>query len=144
MGALAARPLVKAPGMVGAVVLGWRETTSRVAVILQFLRRPRMQELGGPLTIGQVSGQAARVGLGFFLGFMAFLSINLAVLNLLPIPILDGGQVVFLVAEVVRRRPLSLELRTRLTQIGFLVLVGIMLVALRNDFLRVFPHVFPR
>jgi len=144
VGALAARPLVKAPGMVGAVVLGWRETTSRVAVILQFLRRPRMQELGGPLTIGQVSGQAARVGLGFFLGFMAFLSINLAVLNLLPIPILDGGQVVFLVAEVVRRRPLSLELRTRLTQIGFLVLVGIMLVALRNDFLRVFPHVFPR
>jgi regulator of sigma E protease len=113
-------------------------------MILQFLRKPRMQELGGPITIGQVSGQAARVGLGFFLGFMAFLSLNLAVLNLLPIPILDGGQVIFLLAEAVRRRPLSLPLRARLTQIGFFVLVGIMLLALRNDFLRVFPHVFRR
>ena len=144
VGVLAERPVLKAPGALGAVVLGWRETTARVKVILQFLRRPRVQELAGPLTIGQVSGQAARVGLGFFLGFMAFLSINLAVLNLLPIPILDGGQVVFLLAEVVRRRPLSLELRARLTQIGFVVLVGIMLLALRNDFLRVFPHVFAR
>jgi regulator of sigma E protease len=113
-------------------------------MILTFLRRPRVQELGGPLTIGQVSGQAARVGLSSFLAFMAFLSLNLAVLNLLPIPILDGGQVVFLAAEAVRRRPLSVQLRSRLTQIGFFVLVGIMLLALRNDFVRVFPHVFAR
>jgi regulator of sigma E protease len=138
------QPLLKAPGAVGAVQLGWRETVSRVGMILQFLRRPRVQELGGPLTIGQVSGQAARVGLGTFLAFMAFLSLNLAVLNLLPIPILDGGQVVFLAAEALRRRPLSVRLRSRLTQIGFFVLVGIMLLALRNDFLRVFPHVFSR
>ena len=144
VGLVAERPLLKAPGPVGAVQLGWRETVSRVGMILQFLRRPRVQELGGPLTIGQVSGQAARVGLGTFLAFMAFLSLNLAVLNLLPIPILDGGQVVFLVAEAVRRRPLSLQLRSRLTQIGFFVLVGIMLLALRNDVVRVFPHVFSR
>ena len=144
VGLVAERPLLQAPGALGGIRLGWRETTSKLGLILQFLRRPRVQELGGPLTIGQISGQAARVGLGFFLGFMAFLSINLAVLNLLPIPILDGGQVVFLVAEAVRRRPLSLQLRTRLTQIGFVVLVGIMLLALRNDFLRVFPHVFSR
>ena len=144
VGVVAEHPVLKAPGAVGAVRLGWRETTSRVGIILQFLRRPKVQDLGGPLTIGQVSGQAARVGLGFFLGFMAFLSINLAVLNLLPIPILDGGQVVFLAAEAVRRRPLSVELRALLTQIGFVVLVGIMLLALRNDFLRVFPHVFSR
>jgi regulator of sigma E protease len=75
---------------------------------------------------------------------MAFLSINLAVLNLLPIPILDGGQAVFLIAEAIRRRPLSIQLRARLTQVGFLVLLAIMLLALRNDFLRVFPRVFSR
>jgi regulator of sigma E protease len=144
VGLVAEHPLLKAPGVVGAVQLGWRETTTRVGMIVQFLRRPRVRELGGPLTIGQVSGQAARVGLGSFLAFMAFLSLNLAVLNLLPIPILDGGQVVFLAAEAVRRRPLSVQLRSRLTQIGFFVLVGIMLLALRNDFLRVFPHVFSR
>jgi regulator of sigma E protease len=140
----AEHPLLKAPGAVGAVQLGWRETVSRIGMILTFLRRPSVQELGGPLTIGQVSGQAARVGLSSFLGFMAFLSLNLAVLNLLPIPILDGGQVVFLAAEAVRRRPLSVQLRSRLTQVGFFVLVGIMLLALRNDVVRVFPHVFSR
>jgi regulator of sigma E protease len=144
VGLVAEHPMLKAPGAVGAVRLGWRETVSRVGMIMQFLRRPRMQELGGPLTIGQVSGQAARVGFPFFLSFMAFLSLNLAVLNLLPIPILDGGQVVFLAAEAVRRRPLSVQLRSRLTQIGFFVLVGIMLLALRNDVMRVFPHVFSR
>jgi regulator of sigma E protease len=144
VGLVAEHPLVKAPGAVGAVQLGWRETVSRIGMIIQFLRRPRVQELGGPLTIGQVSGQAARVGLATFVAFMAFLSLNLAVLNLLPIPILDGGQVVFLLAEAVRRRPLSVQLRSRLTQIGFFVLVGIMLLALRNDVLRVFPHVFSR
>jgi regulator of sigma E protease len=140
----AERPLVKALGVLGAVQLGWRETVSKVGMILQVLRRPRVQELGGPLTIGQVSGQAARAGLPYFLGFMALLSVNLAVLNLLPIPILDGGQAVFLVAEAVRRRPLSVQLRSRLTQIGFVVLVGIMLLALRNDFVRQFLHVFSR
>jgi regulator of sigma E protease len=144
VGLVAEHPMLKAPGVLGAIRVGAEETVTRVGMILQFLKKPRMQELGGPITIGQVSGQAARVGLGFFLGFMAFLSLNLAVLNLLPIPILDGGQVVFLVAEAVRRRPLSLPLRARLTQIGFFVLVGIMLLALRNDFLRVFPHVFRR
>jgi regulator of sigma E protease len=144
VGLAVAHAVLKAPGAVGAMRLGWRETASKVGQILQFLRRPRVQELGGPLTIGQISGQAARVGPGVFLGFMAFLSINLAVLNLLPIPVLDGGQVVFLLAEAVRRRPLSLQLRSRLTQIGLFVLIGIMLLALRNDFLRVFPHVFSR
>jgi regulator of sigma E protease len=144
VGLLAERPLLKAPGAVGAVRVGWRETVSKTGMIMQFLRRPKVRDLGGPLTIGQVSGQYARVGLASFLGFMAFLSLNLAVLNLLPIPILDGGQVVFLVAEAVRRRPLSVQLRSRLTQIGFFVLVGIMLLALRNDVVRVFPHVFSR
>jgi regulator of sigma E protease len=144
VGLVAEHPMLKAPGAVGAVRLGWRETVARTGMILQFLRSPRVQELGGPLTIGQVSGQAARVGLSTFVAFMAFLSLNLAVLNLLPIPILDGGQVVFLAAEAVRRRPLSIQLRSRLTQIGFCVLVGIMLLALRNDVLRVFPHVFSR
>ena len=144
VGLVAEHPVLKAPGARGALRLGWRETMSRTGMILQFLRSPRVQELGGPLTIGQVSGQAARVGLSAFLAFMALLSLNLAVLNLLPIPILDGGQVVFLVAEAVRRRPLSVQLRARLTQVGFFVLVGIMLLALRNDVLRVFPHVFSR
>src|SRR5438876_623797 len=141
--------LVPRPGALGATRIRWQETHDRGALILGFLAKfvtgkasPR--ELGGPLLIGQISGQAARVGLGTFLGFMAFLSVNLAILNLLPIPILDGGQAAFLVAEAVRRKPLPLELRLRLTQIGFVVLLGIMILATSNDILRWLGHVFGR
>jgi regulator of sigma E protease len=69
---------------------------------------------------------------------MAFLSVNLAILNLLPIPVLDGGHLVFLTIEGIRGKPLSLAVRMRLTQVGLFVLLGIMVFALTNDVLRVF------
>ena len=90
--------------------------------------------------MGQYSGQVARLGLDWFLPFLALFSVNLAILNLLPIPILDGGQLMFLIAEAVRRKPLSLELRARLTQVGFVVLLAVMILALTNDVLRILPH----
>ena len=83
---------------------------STSAAIVQPPRRPASparaspRSLGGPLAIGQLSGQAARFGLEAFLQFMALLSVNLAVLNLLPIPVLDGGQLLFLLVEA-RARP---------------------------------------
>lgn len=124
---------------------GASETAARGLLVLGFLKAlvlgqlsPR--EVGGPILVGQISGQVARLGLDWFLTFMAFFSINLAILNLLPIPILDGGQLVFLIAEAVRRKPLPLELRQRLTQIGFVLLLGIMVLALTNDALRIFPR----
>lgn len=102
------------------------------------LGRVSPRELGGPIFIGQISGQMAQVGLGPFLAFIALFSINLAVLNLLPIPVLDGGRLVFLLAEAARGRPLSRAVRMRLSQVGVALLVGIMLLALTNDLLRVF------
>jgi regulator of sigma E protease len=147
VGIAALYPTLPRPGLVRAVGLGWAETRDRAALILSLVGKlvtgkasPR--ELGGPLQIGQISGQAARIGLGFFLGFMALMSINLAILNLMPIPLLDGGQVVFLLAEAVRRKPLPLELRLRLSQIGFVVLVGIMIFATSNDIVRWLGHAF--
>jgi regulator of sigma E protease len=149
VGVGAVYPALQRPGLLGAIRLGWEETTDRAALVLDFLGkfvtgRASPRELGGPLLIGQISGQAARVGLGFFLGFMAFLSVNLAILNLLPIPVLDGGQVVFLLAEAVRRKPLPIELRLRLTQIGMVVIIGIMIFATSNDILRWLGNVFDR
>jgi regulator of sigma E protease len=96
------------------------------------------RSLGGPLAIGQLSGQAARYGIETFLQWMALLSINLAVLNLLPIPVLDGGQLVFIGVEAVRGRPLSIEQRLRLSHLGLIIVVGIMVWAITNDFLRFF------
>jgi regulator of sigma E protease len=94
------------------------------------------QALSGPVTIAQVSGQVARQGVVRYLDFMALFSINLAFLNLLPIPVLDGGHLMFLIAEGIRRRPLSIELRLRLLQVGFFLIVGLMLFVVGNDVLR--------
>src|SRR5207245_1819744 len=124
---------------------GAEETWGRALVVLGFLkglvlRETSVREVGGILTVGQISGQVARLGLDWFLTFLAFFSVNLAILNLLPIPILDGGQLMFLIAEAVRRKPLSIELRNRLSQIGFVVLLAIMILALTNDALRILPR----
>ncbi len=128
-------------GFAGSLAEGWRRTVSAGSLILTTLEglvtgRVSVRELGGPILIGQVSGAVARLGLEPFLTFVALFSINLAILNLLPIPVLDGGHLVFLIYEGVRGRPMPLAQRQRLTQIGFVVLVGIMVLALANDFVR--------
>jgi regulator of sigma E protease len=95
------------------------------------------RSVGSIVTIGEASGQAAAAGLDTFLRFMALFSVNLAVLNLLPIPVLDGGHLVFLAIEAIRGgRALSIEQRLKWSNVGFLIIVGIMLWALSNDFLR--------
>ncbi|CAN5724629.1 RIP metalloprotease RseP [soil metagenome] len=136
---LAYRPL----GVAESVARGAEATWGTTVLILDFLKglvsgaeSPR--SVGSILTIGQISGETARMGMDAFLGFMALFSVNLAVLNLLPIPILDGGQLMFMVVEAVRGRPLSLEQRMRLSQVGLFVIVGLMIWALTNDVLRLF------
>lgn len=96
------------------------------------------RSIGGPIAIGQLAAQSAEAGLGIFFGFLGVISINLAVLNLLPIPILDGGQFLFLLAEGILRRPLSLKLRERLTMVGLVLVMALMLFAFWNDLSRIF------
>ena len=127
-----------------ALAVGYRDTAAITGLILDFLRdlvtgnvSPR--SVGSIVTIGQASGQAAAAGLEYFLSFMAMFSVNLAILNLLPIPVLDGGHLVFLAIEAIRGgNPLSVEQRLRWSQVGFVVLMGIMVWALSNDFMRLF------
>lgn len=130
-------------GPVEALRQGWEVTWGTSASIVRLLgdlftgdASPR--SLGGPLTIGQISGETARAGMEVMLQWMALLSVNLAVLNLLPIPVLDGGQLLFLLVEAVRGRPLSVEQRLRLSHVGLIIVVGIMVWAITNDFLRLF------
>jgi regulator of sigma E protease len=134
---------VERPSVVGAIQHGATRTWETVALTVDFLAgmftgRQSPRSMGGPIMIGQLSGEVARLGLDAFLGFMALLSVNLAVLNLLPIPVLDGGHLVFLGIEAVRGRPLSIQQRMRWTQVGFFIIVGIMVWAMGNDLLRVF------
>ena len=124
-----------------AVQLGYAETVGMTGLLLDFLGglvtgRESPGQVGSILTIGSVAGQAAELGLETFLRFMALLSVNLAVLNLLPIPILDGGHLIFLGIEAVRGKAVSLQQRLKWSQFGFVILLGIMIWALSNDVLR--------
>ena len=126
-----------------AVVEGWRSTVGASTQIVRTVRglfsgRISRREVGGPILIGQLAGESARMGLDAFLSFMALISINLAVLNLLPVPVLDGGQFLFLLAEAVVRRPLPLKLRERLTMVGLVLIVLLMGLAFSNDIRRLF------
>ncbi|MBT8479210.1 MAG: RIP metalloprotease RseP [Gemmatimonadetes bacterium] len=121
---------------------GWHRTGAWTVEIFTFLKKlvtgsGSAKELGGPIVIGQLSGAAARQGLTAFLNFMAIISVNLAVLNLLPIPVLDGGHLVFLFAEGVRGgRPVSPQNRLRWTQVGMILVMGLMVLAFANDIMR--------
>ena len=129
--------------LVQAVGEGWDATVSASTQIVRTVRglfsgRISRREVGGPILIGQLAGESARLGLDAFLSFMALISINLAVLNLLPVPVLDGGQFLFLLAEAVVRRPLPLRLRERLTMVGLVLIVLLMGLAFSNDIRRLF------
>ena len=95
-----------------------------------------VKTLGGPLTIATVAGETAAHGLLTFALFLAFFSISLGVLNLLPIPMLDGGGMVFGVAEMVLGRPLPEQFVNVAYRAGFVVVIGVMVMALYNDLLR--------
>ncbi|HWN19237.1 MAG TPA: RIP metalloprotease RseP [Gemmatimonadales bacterium] len=125
-----------------AIAQGGRATLQASTQIVRTVRglfsgRISGRTVGGPILIGQLAGQSARRGLDTFLGFMALISINLAILNLLPIPVLDGGQFLFLLAEAVIRRPLPMKLRERLTTVGLVLIILLMGLAFSNDIRRV-------
>lgn len=134
-------------GFGDALAYGWDQTVGMVTLLLTTLRdlftgelSPR--NLGGLLAIGEASGASAERGIAEYIYFLAFLSVNLAVLNLLPIPILDGGHLMFLLIEAVRGRPLSLESRIRLSHVGLIIVVGLMLWANGNDVVRLIERYF--
>ena len=96
------------------------------------------RNLGGPILIAQMAGQQAQEGLGSFLGFVAILSINLGVLNLLPIPVLDGGHLLFFIVEALIGRPVAVRHREVAQQVGIFLLMLLMIYAFYNDIARFF------
>ncbi len=96
------------------------------------------KNLGGPILIAQMAGQQAQEGLGNFLAFLAVLSINLGVLNLLPIPVLDGGHLLFFLVEALIGRPVAMKHREMAQQVGIFLLLLLMVYAFYNDIARFF------
>ncbi len=92
-------------------------------------------ELGGPIRIAQIAGEQMQAGWVNLIHFAGLLSVSLGILNLFPIPILDGGHLVFFAVEAIRRKPLSMETRERLQLIGLILLVSLMLFVFYNDVL---------
>ncbi len=96
------------------------------------------ESLGGPILIAQMAGAHVKKGILNFVFFMALLSINLAVLNLFPIPVLDGGHLLFFLIELVTGREVNIKWRERAQQAGFFILVMLMLFVFYNDIMRIF------
>jgi regulator of sigma E protease len=118
----------------GQVVEVVRQTALGIARIVTGELSPR--NVGSLITIAMAASSAAEAGLGPFLYVMAVLSVNLGLLNLLPIPVLDGGHIAAAVVEGVTRRPISLRVRELANLVGLILLVTLMVFALRNDILR--------
>ncbi|NWB31516.1 sigma E protease regulator RseP [Pseudomonas gingeri] len=125
-------------GPLAAIGEGARRTWTMSVLTLDSLKKMLFGELSvknlsGPITIAKVAGASAQSGVADFLNFLAYLSISLGVLNLLPIPVLDGGHLLFYLIEWARGRPLSERVQGWGIQIGISLVVGVMLLALVND-----------
>jgi regulator of sigma E protease len=92
-----------------------------------------VKSLGGPITVYEVAGTAAREGTVNFLEVMAFISVNLGLINLLPIPLLDGGHLLFFLMEAVSRRKVSTKVRQYASLTGLTILIVLMVIAFKND-----------
>ncbi len=128
-------------GPLAALQPALAETWSKTALTVKFLWRMvtgdvSTKNISGPINIAQYAGLSALGGLTYFLGFMALISISLGVLNLLPVPILDGGQVLYQLAEMVKGSPLSEDLQLAGQKVGIAFLVALMGFAFYNDIAR--------
>jgi regulator of sigma E protease len=139
----------EAIGFTEAASLGWGMTWDNVALVGSFLKQlvsgqASMRDMGGPIAITQASVEAARGGAIRLFGLLAFLSVNLAVMNLLPIPILDGGQIVMNVAESIKGRPFSLRTKENFARVGLLAIALLFVVVMFNDVRRIAGTILSR
>ncbi len=128
-------------GPIAAIKAGAGRTTELIELTLVFIQKlfsghVSTKNIGGPITVVQIAGQAAQTDLAAILTVLAFLSIQLGILNLLPIPVLDGGHLFFNLCELIFRRPLSVRIREIAQQIGLVLLLLLMGLAFYNDIAR--------
>jgi regulator of sigma E protease len=121
-----------------------RQNEKGAVLMFEFLkgvvqRRMSTRNLAGPIGIAQLSGDAAREGAGVFFMLMATVSLQLAIINLMPIPIMDGGVILMLLIEMVMRRDMSLNVKEAVFKLGFVTIVVILAFAIYNDISKIIP-----
>jgi regulator of sigma E protease len=127
-----------------ALAESWRRNIQITKLTYQVLqgiveRRMSAKGLSGPIGIARLSGDAARDGAAAYFDLMAGVSLNLAIFNLLPIPILDGGVILMLLVEMLLRRDLSLRIKEAVVRVGFVFLMMVVVFVLYNDISKMMP-----
>ncbi|AEG49020.1 membrane-associated zinc metalloprotease [Sphingobium chlorophenolicum L-1] len=138
LGLAPGEPVIEPVSLVRAPVVAIERTGQIVRTMVETLGQivgggRSVKELGGPLKIAEVSGQAATLGMESFVFFMALISINLGFINLLPIPMLDGGHLLFYGVEAIQRRPVSPQVQEWAYRSGLAVLLAMMMLVTFND-----------
>lgn len=124
----------------GGFVQAGQATTAIFRALGSLIARPSLDKLGGPVAIYQLSGQAARAGLPTIIQLLAMLSINLGIVNLFPIPVLDGGKIVLNIIEAIRGKALSPEKESIITLVGVVFMLVLFMAVTWNDILRAFVN----
>lgn len=122
-------------GFARMLTMSWRNF---VSIGKMFTGGVSVKTLGGPILIGKIAGESITRGLIAFLGTMAILSIGLGVLNILPVPLLDGGHILLLGLEVIRGRPLRESQMELFQKVGLALILLLMVVVMKNDLTRIF------
>jgi regulator of sigma E protease len=130
-------------GVLGGLAYGAQSTWNGLRFSLRMMGRMvtgevALKHISGPVTIADYAGQTARMGLASYMNFLAIISISIGLLNLLPIPMLDGGHLFYYVLEIVRRKPVPLRWMLIGQKIGVGLLAALMTLAFFNDFVRIF------
>ncbi|MBU0655302.1 MAG: RIP metalloprotease RseP [Gammaproteobacteria bacterium] len=128
-------------GLFDALVKGVEQTADTSIMTLKLMGRMltgevALKNISGPVTIAQFAGVTASYGLTYYLGFLAVVSVSLGVLNLLPVPMLDGGHLLYYLIELVKGSPVSEQVEAAGFRIGMAIIAGLMMLALYNDFMR--------
>lgn len=122
-----------------AVIQTWDFSSSTLKSLWGMITgKVSTDNLGGPISIAQIAGSSAEQGVTSFISFLAMISITLGILNLLPIPMLDGGHLAMFAVEAVRGKPISEITQMQIQKVGFLILIMVMFIAFFNDLTRVF------
>lgn len=126
-------------GFVSGVVRTWDVSVLTVGILWRMITgEASARNISGPVTIAEFAGVSALIGISAFLGFLGLVSVSLGIINLLPIPMLDGGHLLYFAAEAVKGSPVSERTQIIGQQIGLLMIIGLMMLALYNDLTRLF------